>query len=49
MRDVRMKGFAERADVEEVTDFLAALTDRSAVRLYRELKGTELAGARGVG
>jgi molybdopterin molybdotransferase len=24
MRDVRMKGFAERADVEEVTDFLAA-------------------------
>ena len=33
----------------EVTDFLSALTDRSAVRLYRELKGTELAGARGVG
>jgi dGTPase len=31
-----------------VTDFLAALTDRSAVRLFRELRGTELAGARGV-
>jgi dGTPase len=31
-----------------VTDFLAAMTDRSAVRLFRELRGTELAGARGV-
>lgn len=31
-----------------VTDFLAALTDRSAVRLFRELRGTELVGARGV-
>ncbi|PRQ05073.1 Deoxyguanosinetriphosphate triphosphohydrolase [Enhygromyxa salina] len=33
----------------QVTDFLVALTDRSAVRLFRELRGTELAGARGVG
>ncbi len=33
----------------KVTDFLVALTDRSAVRLFRELRGTELAGARGVG
>ncbi len=31
-----------------VTDFLSAMTDRSAVRLFRELRGTELAGARGV-
>lgn len=31
-----------------VTDFLAALTDRYAVRLFRELRGTQLAGARGV-
>ncbi|HLT38512.1 MAG TPA: dNTP triphosphohydrolase [Enhygromyxa sp.] len=29
-----------------VTDFLSALTDRSAVRLFRELRGIELAGAR---
>ena len=28
MRDVRMKGFAERADVEEVLHFLAAHTER---------------------
>ncbi|MCA9701748.1 MAG: hypothetical protein KC431_29775, partial [Myxococcales bacterium] len=31
-----------------VTDFLSAMTDRYAVRLFRELRGTELAGARGI-
>ncbi|NVB39186.1 dNTP triphosphohydrolase [Pseudenhygromyxa sp. WMMC2535] len=31
-----------------VTDRLSAMTDRYAVRLFRELRGTQLAGARGV-
>lgn len=31
-----------------VTDFLAGLTDRCAVQLFRELRGTQLAGVRGV-
>jgi dGTPase len=48
---LRLRIDAEHSPVQRilrVTDFLAALTDRSAVRLFRELRGTELAGARGV-
>ncbi len=30
-----------------VTDFVSGMTDRHAVRLYRELKGVELSGVRG--